>query len=127
MVVASQDKNLTCEHPLWAWVLTCNITLLGMAAIYSLVLLWDNPSFQRAASIIYLLGMLFILIWAIIGLVWSTGENKSKCGKLSTVTLGESAFFISFTGLICIIMCVGLICYQKVQFFKDFQNPKLLI
>ncbi|KAJ5066157.1 hypothetical protein M0811_03490 [Anaeramoeba ignava] len=103
--VASQDKDKDCSKPLWTWILVCNICLLVNIVVPPLSLLSEFLS-----GIISLLLNLFLIIWAIIGLVWATRSGiKDECGKLYNVTLGDGIAILALL-VLSIILFILFLC-----------------
>ncbi|KAJ5066377.1 hypothetical protein M0811_13657 [Anaeramoeba ignava] len=108
--VASKDKDKDCSKPLWTWVLVFNICL-GVTILFPIFLL--NRNFYVIMNFLNGLISLFLIVWSIIGLVWATREGvKDECGKLYSVTLGESIVIISLAGCGCLLLCLFGICWE---------------
>ncbi|KAJ5066156.1 hypothetical protein M0811_03489 [Anaeramoeba ignava] len=105
--VASQDKDKDCSKPLWTWILVCNICLLVNIVLPIIAL---NQDSQLLYVIISLLLNLFLIIWAIIGLVWATRSGiKDECGKLYNVTLGDGIAILCLF-VLSIILIILFLC-----------------
>ncbi|KAJ5079318.1 hypothetical protein M0811_04339 [Anaeramoeba ignava] len=109
IAVAYPDKDIDCPKNLWNWIVVCN-SVFGASIFLSLISSFFSQESQKHFQSGSMLLGLFLLAWAITGLVWATSDGvKDKCGKLYNVALGDSITIIVLNGLGCLIICVALV------------------
>ncbi|KAJ5069430.1 tetraspanin-8-related [Anaeramoeba ignava] len=112
--VAATDRNKDCPKSLWTWVLICNIGIY-VSLIPTLFGMFTESAW--AYLVVCTIPILFLFIWAIIGLAWAKSDGvKDACGRLYDVTFGESIFlviaypcliFLSYCGVLLVLNMPG--------------------
>ncbi|KAJ5066387.1 hypothetical protein M0811_13667 [Anaeramoeba ignava] len=113
LVIASKDKNLDCDKKLWTWILVCNIFLI--VDLVFAILTYFSRDYPLIGVFIWSIHLthLFLLVWLIIGFVWSSSNGiKDQCGKLYSVTLADS---ICLCVLVILYGCFGFGMYVLVS------------
>ncbi|KAJ5066904.1 hypothetical protein M0811_03248 [Anaeramoeba ignava] len=120
VVVAAQDKNISCSKNLWSWILVCNIAF----AVNSLIGVFAPFLKEGSMGIVQtvnLLLTLFLFAWSIVGIVWATSSGvKDTCGNLYKVALGDSIAIISLYGLICCLACCMIVFFMAAMSNTQF-------
>ncbi|KAJ5079319.1 hypothetical protein M0811_04340 [Anaeramoeba ignava] len=108
IAVAYPDKDIDCPKNLWNWIVVCN-SIFGASIFLSLAGTFFGEDFQKRNQFLSMFLSIFLLAWAITGLVWATSDGvKDQCGKLYNVALGDSITIVALNGLGCLIVCVAL-------------------
>ncbi|KAJ5075036.1 hypothetical protein M0811_07740 [Anaeramoeba ignava] len=89
-LIGSKDKDINCLKPLWVWICVFNIfwVILCFLACFSFYIHHEFPETManNSLKITIVFITIFILIWAIIGLLWSTNFNaENNCKKLDAI------------------------------------------
>ncbi|KAJ5078791.1 hypothetical protein M0811_04514 [Anaeramoeba ignava] len=106
--IAAPDKDKDCDRSLWNWILVANIIFIVFSLLYPLTILVEDLGIW-VFILLQIISIIFFTIWAIIGLVWSKYTGiKEQCGKLYSVTFGESIFFIIWNSLFTIFGILGM-------------------
>ncbi|KAJ5066909.1 hypothetical protein M0811_03253 [Anaeramoeba ignava] len=108
--IAYPDRDIECPKKLWTWIVICNIFFV-LNLFFSFLLNILSKNVRKLSFCVSGLFSLFLIIWAIIGLVWAKSDGvKDECGKLYNVTLGDSIALISLIGLACCIFTCLTFC-----------------
>eukprot|EP01156_Anaeramoeba_ignava_P010505 Anaeramoba_ignava/a479938_7.p2 GENE.a479938_7~~a479938_7.p2 ORF type:complete len:155 (-),score=26.62 a479938_7:729-1193(-) len=106
ILVSVPDRDKDCPKDLWIWILVCNSVFTAIILLAGFTQSFFYDTFALIMRILNLILTLFLFAWAILGIIWARSNGvKSECGKLYSVTLGESIVIISLAGCGCLLLC----------------------
>ncbi|KAJ5070802.1 hypothetical protein M0811_01783 [Anaeramoeba ignava] len=112
ILVSVPDRDKDCPKDLWIWILVCNSVFTAIILLAGFTQSFFYDTFALIMRILNLILTLFLFAWAILGIIWARSNGvKSECGKLYSVTFGDSVALVVLmsTSLVMVIIVVIMV------------------